>query len=197
MMRDFLGNEYGAGDLVLYAAASGRSITMILGRVVSVSERQERSYEELEEGKWGYVKKPLLDKDGNQMYSVRIQPLNSSRWEHHDQRPYYVDSRTGEKIDRDKHVREWGHYTLDSTGEVLPSEADHYYTYVKTRRTYYREDEFDMVPEKNPAYIERHLRTYHRTVYNDYVEERHEGAKPVTITVTENIIKWTGELPGE
>jgi hypothetical protein len=195
MMKDFLGNEYGPGDLVLYAAASGRSITMILGRVVSVTERQNRDYRELENGKWGYVKTAMLDRDGNQLYGVRIQPLNSSRWEHHDQRPYYVDNRTGEKINRREHVKVEGHFTLNSTGEVLPSDRCEYMRYVKTRRSFYRDDQFDMVPEKNPDYIESHLRTYHRTIYNDYVEERQEGAKPVTITVTENIVKWNGELP--
>lgn len=194
MMRDFLGNEYGEGDLVLYAASGhGSSISMIFGRVVSVSERYCTGYEYTDAGTKS-IKSPLLDKAGDPVYSVRIQPMNSSRWEHHDQRTYYVDSRTGEKIDRNEHVKSWGHYTLDSTGEVVPSDACEYMRYVKTRQTGWLED---MVPEKNPAYIEPHLRTYHRTVYNDYVEERHEGAKPVTITVTENIVKWSGELPGE
>lgn len=189
-MRDFLGNEYGPGDLVIYAAGSGRSITMIIGRVVLVKERTERAY-----GEQGYEQRPLLDRDGNPVYSVRVQPLNSSRWEHHDQRPYYVDGRTGEKIDRREHVRSQGHYTLNETGEVLPSGASEYMRYVKTRSAWYGEGNYDMVPEKNPDYIEPHLRTWHPTVYNDYVEERCEGAKPVTLTVTENIVKWSGELP--
>jgi hypothetical protein len=194
-VKDFLGNEYGPGDLVIYGAGSGRSITMVIGRVVKIAQRTQRDYCELENGKWGYKHVPMTDRECKPLYSVRIRPLHSSRWEQHDQRPYYVDSRTGEKIERREHVREESHYTLDSTGERLPPEASVYMNYLMTRRSFYPEGQFDVVPEKNPAYIEPYLRTYHPTVYNDYVEEREEGARLVTITVTENIVKWSGELP--
>jgi hypothetical protein len=38
---------------------------------------------------------------------------------------------------------------------------------------------------------------YVPTQFKDYVEHRHEDTKIVTISVTENIVKWLGELPEE
>lgn len=195
MMRDFLGNEYGPGDLVIYAAASGRSITMVIGRVVKVSERQERDYCEKVDGTWGYVRKPVLDKEGHQVYSVTVQPLNSSRWRQHNSRTYYVDTRTGKNVDRYSHVKEQAYSTLNSTMERLP-ESCHLWTL-------YRNEEGRgggyQIPRsyKNPDYVPSELRTYHPAVFEDYIEERSEGPKPVNITVTENIVKWSGELPDE
>ena len=49
---DFLGGEYGPGDIVLYAAGSGRCIYMVLAGVVEIKE------------------------NGN----VVVQPLVGSRW---------------------------------------------------------------------------------------------------------------------
>lgn len=192
MMRDFLGNEYGPGDLVIYAAASGRSITMIIGRVVKVNERTETDYDYTGAGVLR-TKKPMLDKDGNQLYSVTVQPLNSSRWRQHDSRTYYVDTRTGKNVDRYSHVKEHGHFTLNSTMEKLPDTCSVW--------TLYKNEEGRgggyQIPRsyKNPDYVPSELRTYHPTVFEDYLEERHEGPKPVNITVTENIVKWSGELP--
>jgi hypothetical protein len=195
MMKDFLGNEYGEGDLVIYGASGGRSINMIIGRVVSVKQRTTRDGTYDDAGKYRYTQVPVTDKDGNPVYSVRIQPLHSSRWEQHDPRTYYVDTRTGKTVDRYSHVKEQSYYTDARTGERLPADCGEYYRYVKTRKTWYSEDHYDMVPEKNPAYIPSECRTYHQTVFEDYIEERQEGPKPVTITVTENIVKWSGELP--
>lgn len=193
MMRDFLGNEYGPGDLVIYAAASGRSITMVIGRVVKVNERTEIDYSRpIGGGKKGYHKSPVTDREGNQLVSVTVQPLNSSRWRQHDQRIYYADKRTGKKVDRYKHVREQAYNTLNSTGERLPDSCSVWTLYKSedtghgyaTSRSY-----------KNSDYVDSQLRTYHPVVFEDYVEERREGPKPVNITVTENIVKWDGELP--
>jgi hypothetical protein len=190
-MKDFLGNEYGEGDLVIYAAGSGRSITMIVGRVVKISQRTSKDYCKLEGDKWGYRNVPVTDKEGNPVYSVRIQPLHSSRWEQHSSRICYVDTRTGKTVDRYAHVREPGYYTDARTGARLPDTCHVYYLYKTEKRYGYDEQ----VPCKNPDYVPPELRTYHGTVFEDYIEERREGPKPVTITVTENIVKWSGELP--
>jgi hypothetical protein len=190
-MKDFLGNEYGEGDLVIYAAASGRCITMVIGRVVSISQRESRDYAERPDGTWGYFKVPVTDKDGNPVYSVRVQPLNSSRWEQHSPRIYYVDTRTGKTVDRYSHVKEHSYSTDARTGERLPDICGEYYIWKTERRYGYEE----RVSCKNPDYVLPELRTYHPTVFEDYLEERREGPKPVTITVTENIVKWSGELP--
>jgi len=194
MMKDFLGNEYGPGDLVIYAAASGRSITMVIGRVVKINERTEIDYDSpIGGGKRGYNKKPVEDREGNKMVSVTVQPLNSSRWRQHDPRTYYVDKRTGARIkDRYKHVKEHSYSTLNSTGERLPDSCALWTLYKEESTGYgYQVQQ----PYKNPDYVSSELRTYHPTVFEDYVEERDEGPKPVTITVTENIVKWSGELP--
>lgn len=198
MMKDFLGNEYGPGDLVIYAAASGRSITMVIGRVVKVNERTEIDYSRpVGGGKRGYHRMPVTDRDGKQLVSVNIQPLNSSRWQQHDPRTYYVDKRTGEKIDRYKHVKEAAYNTLNSTGERLPDNCSVWTLYRKRERSVTDRNwgYSDTESYKNPDYVPSELRTYHATVFEDYVEERDEGPKPVTITVTENIVKWSGELP--
>lgn len=149
---DFLGNEYKAGDYVIYAQSSGRCINMIKGQVVEIKE------------------------NGN----VRIQPLAGSRWKGHHARSYTVDNRTGKRIDpwsgNGKHIKENSYYRYKDSGERVTEESERL------------RDRSSTVYERN----------YVPTVFHDYVETRTEPIKPVTISVTENIVKFAdGELSTE
>lgn len=149
---DFLGNEYKAGDYVIYAVCPNRSINMIKGQVVEI----------LESGK------------------VKIQPIAGSRWTSHRGKTYSVDTRTGKRIDpwqgNGKHIKEPGYYVYKDTGERVTEESERLRG--RSSRTYERE--------------------YVPTVFHDYVETRTDPIKPVTLTVTENIVKFAdGELPTE
>lgn len=158
-MKDWLGNEYDVGDLVLYAAGSGRSITMVLARVVELRD------------------------NGN----VKVQPLKSSRWQQHSARGYYVDTRTGRHIEpwspSGEHIKSHGFRRDRKTHERLTEKFDHmhngYYTDAGRKVSY---GDWEYVP----------------TEYQPWVEHRYEDApRPVTLTVTKNIVKWDGELPGD
>src|SRR5690349_2838898 len=92
---DFLGNEYGPGDIVIYAQLRDRSINMIKARVIEVKE------------------------NGN----VKVQPLGGSRWKGHSGKGYYVDVRTEKRIDpwrNPEHVAKEGHY-VDKSGKEYSS----------------------------------------------------------------------------
>lgn len=146
-MKDWLGQEYDVGDTVIYAAMSGRSVTMVLATVVKFNDSR----------------------------SVTVQPERSSRWKQHHGRTRYIDNRTGRGIDpyagwdEGRHVKEAGHYIrTDTCARVTDAEAWQL-GYGMTR----------WVPVQ----------------FKDYVEEVTEAPKPVTLTVTQNITKWTGEVP--
>lgn len=147
---DFLGNEYKAGDYVIYAITSSQSINMIKAQVVEI----------LDNGK------------------VKLQPLAASRWKTHTPKTYDVDSRTGKRINRwhPKHIKEESYY-LTPTGTRLSQK------------------EYRDMSWRDREWVKAE---YVPTVFHDYVETRSEPVKPVTISVTENIVKFAdGELVTE
>lgn len=151
---DFLGNEYKAGDYVVYAQISGRCANMIKAQVLEIKE------------------------DGK----VKVQPLAGSRWKGHHNRTYTVDTRTGKRIDpwrgNGKHIKEHSGYK-GSDGRK------------------YSMEEINKMPYWERSEITR-ISNYIPTVFHDYVETRTEPVKAVTLTVTENIVKFAdGELPAE
>lgn len=153
MTTDWLGQPYGPGDLVLYPAGSGRSITMVIGEVLKV----------------------------NKSGSVSIRPIRSSRWKQHYGRSKYIDERTGKTILNPygaEHIESPGHYRNKTTGDEISS--DHYYD-LRRRDVVAALSGYEYVP----------------TVFKDYVKFVVEPTKSVTVSVTENITKWTGELPEE
>jgi hypothetical protein len=94
ILTDFLGKEYGPGDLVIYGASGGRSITMVVGRVVDIWRVWHNSY--YVGGRYGWER--LADDDpvphhfthdGEDLGEckigtrVRLQPIRSSRWKQH------------------------------------------------------------------------------------------------------------------
>jgi hypothetical protein len=145
-MKDFLGQEYGPGDQVIYGATSGRCINMVTGTVVKVTDK------------------------GDGKFTVQILPEKSSRWTQHDGGHHYIDNRTG------KHIKPWG---------------PKYETYVK-EHGYYELDGRKLSGDGRRGLLAGdYLRaTYHASVFHDWVERIDDPVKPVTITVTENIVKW-------
>lgn len=93
MATDFLGNEYGIGDTIVYAAMSGRSVNMVLAEIVSFNESG----------------------------TTTVQPLEGARWKQHSSRTRYIDSRSGKGIDPwfDKHIEVQRHYIHNTTGERI------------------------------------------------------------------------------
>lgn len=159
-MKDFLGNEYGPGDVIVYAAMSGRSVTMVKATVVSIN-------------------------DGG---TVTVRPVESSRWRHYSGRTRYIDKRTGKGIDpfaeSHKHYAKPPHYRHEETGEEISVE-DYSARRPKLPGAYrwgYNAQDLEL------------LAKYHKWrrvsgTWHDYVEAVQAGPRPVTLQVTENIVK--------
>lgn len=145
-LRDFLGRDYGVGDTVVYAAGSGRSITMVFGEVVKIHESG----------------------------AINVQPLDSARWVQHHGSRHYVDTRTGKRIDpyagEGRHYKVPPSYRHRVSGEVLSSEE----YYERRHSMQYREwSDWEYTPVE----------------FADYVQEVKEGPKPVTLQITENVVR--------
>lgn len=115
--------------------------------------------------------------------NVRIQPIAGSRWTSHHGSTYTVDNRTGKRIEPwkgTKHIKAESHYVHTATGTVLSNTSSIHSVCKANGWNYYKDIKY--VP----------------TVFNDYVETRTSPIKPVTIIVTENIVKYAdGELSSE
>lgn len=161
-MKDFLGNEFGPGDLVVYPKSSGRSVALVKGTVLKF----------------------------NPSGSVQIQPETES-WGGGRERSgttRYVDTRTGKTFDpyHDKNVvhmeRDRG-YLHKETGEFVSNDEmdrerqriigsfDHRYSRVAQEAVY--------------EYTRQY--TYVLPVWKDYVKTE-TTVKSVTITRTDNIV---------
>ncbi len=201
-MKDWLDQEYGVGDLVLYAAGSGRSITMVLARVVSIYKVYR------DPDKWGWTRigvddDPPFKREWNREIKnyvdtsereetelrVQVQPLNSSRWTQHHKRTRYIDTRTGKGIDWsvvDKKTGlyrhcDGGYFENPFTGEKVHEYEYHSHPELRHFRSW---DKSSLpYPWKR---VERR--------FKDYVQEIKEEPKPVTLTVTENIVRWSKKL---
>jgi hypothetical protein len=101
--------------------------------------------------------------------NVKVQPLRSSRWKQHYGRQRWIDNRTGKGIDPYCHVKSGGYQVWVDTGERI-SDEERWERLNRSRETRY-------VP----------------TVFEDYVEKVDEGVKPVTLQITENIVRWDGD----
>jgi hypothetical protein len=166
-MKDWLGNDFGPGDTVLYAAQSGRSVTMVLAKVVSINEliydEETYGFVRIDKTPSSVIASALRNK-AERKTTVTVQPLKSSRWKQHGGHTRYIDTRTGKGINPwlDKHVASGGYRRDKLTGERVD---DSNYSL--------RYGEYEYVT----------------TVFKDYVMEIHDGPKPVTLMVTENIVK--------
>jgi len=150
---------------------------MILAEVVEIRMVPEHSW----------------DEDSGRVPRVIVQPLHSSRWKHHYARSSYVDNRTGKGINPDapsgKHILTPDHY-VDAAGNMIPETPDRF----TFRELYYEADSFTA---GNPAFTRgRKPVWYKAAVYQPWVEKRTEDRpRPVTLQITENIVKWTGPAP--
>jgi hypothetical protein len=221
VVRDFLGQEYGPGDLVIYGAHSGRSINMVVGRVVDVIEK----YYDINRFKWvpvppdGVVPKKYRGKDSDIKTSVVIQPLRASRWEQHRERTYYTDRRSGKRINPDapsgRHVLKESHYVyadgteFDYAAETVKWEQRHNNVYGRInrdpfeyyfRKTYHVSYGEPGSPPRFPLSETEAAKTqlwWVRRTYQPWVVEHAEEPKAVSIDITDNIVKWNGELPDD
>lgn len=162
-MKDWLGQEIEVGDTVIYGGAgSGRSIQMVLAKVVKF----------------------------NDSGSVTVLGIRGSRWKQHHTPSWYIDSRTSEKIDwwLPEHKVSGGNYRFEdgTLSDWNCRKKRHSGTYV------YGDEAWRAL---GPDRVE--MGTYQRRILKDYVTEVFGSVKPVTLTVTENITKWTGEVPDE
>jgi hypothetical protein len=171
---DWQGQEYGPGDIVLYAAMSGRCVTMVKAEVLDV-------YRVHRDDRYSWHRVPdTAGPDGDEQLRVQVKPLGSSRWEQHRGRDYYIDNRTGKRIDpwrSGKHIASGGYEECVKTGTRL--------------------DDTGCAHDGCPTggglgYHGYDMKRYVRRVFKDYVEKVHEDTKAVTLTVTENITKIAG-----
>jgi hypothetical protein len=192
---DWQGQEYGPGDTVLYAAMSGRCVTMIKAEVLDIWE----TYQSDETWKWERLDKAPHDLqimlrehdagvereyDKKIHLRVQVKPVGSSRWKQHYGKDFYIDNRTGKRIDPWRGTKHWanadeaGDYCL-KTGAKLDEQccvADGCRGRLDpwgSRNVYHRNDE------------RRHV----AIEFRDYVERAHQDTKVVTLIVTENITK--------
>jgi hypothetical protein len=209
-VKDFLGHEYGPGDLVIYGAMSGRSVNMVIGRVVEIyaSYRSNDTYKmvRLKDGELPPFKSKhgWFDAEGNRLEQrpedlsgcewreyqtdereetvtkVKIQPVRAARWTQHHGHDYYVDTRSGKRIDPwrgTKHIAGGGYEIDTRTGEPVPENNNQL--------------------AGRPGFVSWEHRKYVSVEFQPWVEKRNDGPKPVTIEITDNIVKWEGELPAE
>lgn len=116
----------------------------------------------------------------NESGSVKVQPVKSARWTQHG-RTRYIDTRTGKGVDphrSPKHILKDAHFTDKVTGvEVSYAEMYAYLDehYGKGYRNFYH-DYLDYVPVQ----------------YQPWIEVQKDVIEPVTLTITDNIVRWTG-----
>lgn len=180
-LTDWRGNEYGPGDRVIYAAMSGRCVTMVEADVIEIW----RVYRN-EDWEWERLPVESLVPDDKTELRVALQPVNSSRWKQHSGRTRYIDSRTGKGIDPfrgRKHIKDGtGINVCDRTGTALDDEncapcCTGPLRYGKDRHWHSR---YPVHPgDPKLAWID--------TEFQPWVEKKHEATKRVTLTVTENI----------
>lgn len=201
-MKDWLGNEFGPGDKVIYAAGSGRSITMIVAEVVEVYDTFRNDNYKMIKLKPGQLPpfKQVYDRvldeyvntaEREQTYRrVKVKPIKSSRWAQHSGRTRYTDTRTGDGIDPFRIDRttglymhmDGGYYERISTGQKV--HQDHTEREPVLRSVLHWDD--STVPDGW-----RHV----KDSFKYYVQEEKQEVRAVTLVITNNITKWTGEVP--
>lgn len=178
---DWLGQEVRVGTTILYCAQGRRSTNMALGTVLAINDKRPE---------YGKPFGPLSLTDS--ISSVRVQPLRSARWNQWNTNGYR-DKRTGEEI---KHPYRgdtycanpdtYGAYCkvtgakLDAGryGRCCPGDLSHSHWPLGEARRYYHPD-----ARREPWKLA------------EWVERVEMLAKPVSLTVIDNITRWNGEVP--
>lgn len=112
----------------------------------------------------------------NDSGSVTVQPVSGSRWGRRGN-SWLMDSRTGKRFiswdkESEEHQQKPSHWAHTVTGEEI--DPNTFWS-----KTFSERDEYRYVPVE----------------WKDYVVEGRDRPKPVVISVTENLTKWTGVLP--
>lgn len=161
-LTDILGNVIEPGDPVVYPQMSGRSVQMVLGKLVEYNGK-----------------------------TAKIERSQGSRWGATYNRTRYRDKRTGKGIDpyaSDKHWESRSHYEYvhRETGEVISQEE-----LDRRHPIDVRWNAFAYRGQNDAAWAERHKygSRWVAGVLKDYVEEYHDAPKPVTIHNVRNIVK--------
>lgn len=175
-LTDWRGNEYAAGDTVIYGAMSGHSITMVEGTVTDIYKvyRADQDWKRLDDGQEAPLQ-PWQDEASVQLRVV-VSPTNSTRWTQHRDRTRYKNRNTGKYMDPNsgdgKHVERSSGFIHVPSGRYL-SYDDVEHEFGSSALFSSRNDDLQWV----------------NTIYKDYVEEVKEAPKPVILTVTENITR--------
>lgn len=221
-LTDFLGKEYGPGDLVVYGAMSGRSVNVVVGRVVDIYRVYyggNYKWQRLDDDAPVPRKTNWKEEDIGECDSatrVKVQPLRAARWKQHHGRTRYVDTRTGKGIDPDRgkglpHVLKESHFVFgdgieyDYEGEQEAYESrrrapgmyrpwdqvfrQRFHVNYGEPGTYRHKLTEDVAGKPQLWWVSR--------TYQPWVEKREEGPEPVTLEITDNIVKWEGVLDGE
>lgn len=161
ILKDVAGHIIEPGDDVVYPQMSGRSVQMVLGKLLSYNGK-----------------------------TAQIERAQGTRWGASYNRTRYRDKRTGKGIDpyaSDKHWEVKAHYkyTHKETGEVISEEE------INRRHPfrwsgYYSDARQNELAREGRRQYERE---YIRGVLKDYVEEYKDAPKPVTIHNVSNIVK--------
>lgn len=172
-MKDFLGNEYTEGDIVVYPAMSGRSVALRKAEVVRFTEK------------------------GN----LVLRPIGGSRWNKGETGKTFklINTKTGKGIHpyNEQHIERDSGYVHKLTGEyrtykqmeearyINQAEVDAWYKRYGQRWTYpHGRPELKRNPEHNDRDWE-----YTGPVYKDYIQKVEADGPTVTIYITENVIK--------
>lgn len=119
--------------------------------------------------------------------NVVVEPVKSARWKQHHGRTRYTDTRTGKTFDpygpkAEQHLARKSHYYDKRTGEELDRSR-------LNSRIYSDVQPFGWQP--NPHYVPGDFVGWKNDEWKDYVKVENVTSK-VTLTVTENIVKWDG-----
>jgi hypothetical protein len=210
-LTDFLGKEYGPGDLVIYGAMSGRSVNMVVGRV----EEVYRVYYDSNRLRWTRLDDGAPEvRHKTNAVRVKVQPLRGARWKQHHGRKRYIDTRTGKGINPDapsgKHLLRESHYVhadgtefdyagrkkqwdLAQLGRIRAYPFEHYGFRAKFHINYGEPGTHRWPLDESQARLTQ-LWWVSRT-YQPWVQDVSKGPEPVTLYETDNIVKWDGELP--
>ncbi len=172
-ITDFRGNNISVGDTVVYAAGSGRSITMIEATVLELY----------------YVD---LDREKNPNVRAKVAPLGSSRWEQHSQQTKYIDSRTGKGVDRYKHIKVDAHYRNKTTGECISLDnfrqlEDQTWTAGRASAGRYSVEGAKAVMQLRQEW------GYVLTEFADYIVAEIQPIRPVTLLITKNMVNVSAD----
>jgi hypothetical protein len=117
-----------------------------------------------------------------------VKPLGSSRWEQHRGKDYYIDNRTGKRIDpyrSRKHIKD-GTGIMACARTKTPLDDQDCAPCCTASRWHHRGRHYH---SRYPVADTEPKAEYVKTEFKDWVQKVHEDTKSVTLLITENITK--------